>query len=171
LSLKLEGEVKDTPLFEQICVLKEVDLHYKWSPFCTSSMTIAELDKLDLVGWFMIGMPSVGLARDGCFRAMGCDNTKEDGSLILAGQGIEDVQHLPDHQTQPPQDTFVSGDPVIKTLNIPPGTNKTDAPASGLRFLVFFPRTQPLICTVPIRILYFVSPDAPRKRSHDDTEV
>lgn len=119
LSLKLEGELKDASLFEQVCVLKEIDLHYKWSPFCSSSLTIADLDKLDLVGWFLIGLPKFGLARDGCFRAIGCDNTLEDGSILLAGQGIKDI--MPNGF--PPEDTFLSGDPIIEKLDIPPGAS------------------------------------------------
>jgi hypothetical protein len=116
LSLKLEGELKDCPLFEQVCVLKEIDLHYKWAPFCSSSMTLADLDKLDTVGWFVIGLPNFGLSRDGVIRAIGCDNTMEDGSVILAGQGIRDI---PDG-APPPDDTYLSEDPILDKLDIPP---------------------------------------------------
>lgn len=115
LSIKLEGEMNDVPLFEQVCVLKEVDLHYKWAPFCSSSMTIADLEKIDTVGWFLIGMPHFGLARDGCFRAIGCDNIEEDGNILLVGQGIRDRK--PD--SPPPVDTFLIDDPVIDFLDIP----------------------------------------------------
>jgi len=90
LSIKLEGTLDGLPLFEQVAVLKEVDLHCKWAPFCSSSLTVKDLDKLDTVGWICIGVPSFGLARDGVFRAIGCDNMMEDGSIIIAGQGIQD---------------------------------------------------------------------------------
>mmetsp|Transcript_6128 Transcript_6128/g.12285 ORF Transcript_6128/g.12285 Transcript_6128/m.12285 type:complete len:951 (+) Transcript_6128:32-2884(+) len=116
LSLKLEGELKDCPLFEQVCVLKEIDLHYKWAPFCTSSMTIADLDKLDTVGWFLIGLANFGLSRDGCFRVIGCDNILEDDSIIVAGQGIRD---LPPGSPAPP-DTYLCEDPILDKLDIPP---------------------------------------------------
>ena len=116
LSLKLEGELKDCPLFEQVCVLKEVDLHYKWAPFCTSSMTIADLDKLDTVGWFVIGLANFGLSRDGCFRVIGCDHIMEEGSIIVAGQGIRDLP--PDAPS--PRDTYLCEDPVLDNLDIPP---------------------------------------------------
>lgn len=109
--------MKDAALFEQLCVLKEVDLHYKWSPFCTSSLTVADLDKLDIVGWFVIGVPSFGMARDGCYRAIGCDNIQEDGSILLAGQGVQDI--MPN--APGPEDTFLSGDPILEKLDIPPG--------------------------------------------------
>lgn len=116
LSIKLEGDIKDVPLFEQVCVLKEVDLHYKWAPFCSSSMTIAELDKLDMVGWFLIGMPNFGVSRDGCFRAIGCDNIMEDGSILLCAQGVNDLKP----GAPPLDDIYLSNDPILEKLDIPP---------------------------------------------------
>jgi len=129
LSLKLEGEMKDIPLFEQVAVLKEVDLHYKWAPFCSSSMTIADLDKLDTVGWFMIGLSSFGIARDGCFRAIGCDNIHEDGSILLAGQGIQDLKP----GAPEPADTFLCNDPVIQKLPVPPVPSRRGADRMTIR--------------------------------------
>jgi hypothetical protein len=126
LSIKLEGEVAGAALFEQICVLKEVDLHYKWSPFCTSSLTIADLDKLDLVGWFVVGMPHFGLARDGCFRVIGCDHIEEDGTIILTGQGIRDTTSE-NQSLNPDSNTFLATDPILDKLDIPPGTKATQS--------------------------------------------
>jgi hypothetical protein len=120
LSIKLEGEMKDVPLFDQICVLKELDLHYTWSPFCTSSLTVADLDKLDIVGWFFIGLSRFGLARDGCFRAIGCDNISEDGTVIITGQGINDLVVHNGIIHPEPEDTYLSKDPIIQKLDIPP---------------------------------------------------
>jgi hypothetical protein len=105
------------PLLEQLCVLKEVDLHYKWAPFCSSSMMIADLDKLDSVGWFMVGLTSFGIARDGCFRVIGCDNIEEDGSIVLAGHGLKDRKPT---DTSPHDDTYLSDDPLVEKLDIPP---------------------------------------------------
>lgn len=118
-SVKLEGSIEGVPLFEQLCILREIDLHYKWSPGCTSSVKIADLDKLDRIGWGIVGLPSFGLARDICYRVIGCDNTMEDGTIILAGQGIFDraAHHAP------PKDTYLSDDPILAKLDIPPGTH------------------------------------------------
>ena len=129
LSLKLQGEVSDIPLFEQVCVLREVDLHYKWAPFCSSSFTVADLDKLDTVGWFLIGLSSFGLARDGCFRAIGCDNIQEDGSILLAGQGIQD---LPENAPEP-EETYLCNDPIIQQLKIPPKPTRRGADRMTIR--------------------------------------
>ena len=116
--------MEDAPIFEQICVLKEVDLHHHWTPFCSSSLNLADVDKLDVVGWFICGLPSFGLARDGVFRAIGCDNILEDGSILLAGQGVRDIKP----GAPPPEDDFLSSDPVLEELDIPPGTKD---PAKG----------------------------------------
>ena len=129
LSLKLEGELKDCPLFEQVCVLKEIDLHYRWAPFCASSMTIADLDKLDTIGWFVIGLPNFGLSRDGVFRAIGCDNILEDGSILLAGQGVQDIPE----GAPPAEDTYLCEDPILDKLDIPPVPTRRGAGRMTLR--------------------------------------
>ncbi|KAL3920873.1 MAG: hypothetical protein SGARI_006834, partial [Bacillariaceae sp.] len=90
LSIKLEGKISGVPLFDQVAVLREIDLHCKWAPFCSSSLTVEHLDKLDTVGWFMVGLPHFGIMRDGAFRAIGCDSIYEDGSVLLVAQGIKD---------------------------------------------------------------------------------
>jgi hypothetical protein len=46
MSIKLEGCVSDCSLFDQLAVIKEFDLNYLWAPFVTSSMTVAQIDKL-----------------------------------------------------------------------------------------------------------------------------
>jgi hypothetical protein len=122
LSIKLEGRLEGVPLFEQVAILREVDLHYKWAPFVSSSLTIAHLDKLDTVGWFVVGLPHFGLMRDGCFRAIGCDCIAEDGSILLVGQGIAD---RPDdakkdiHSNDMGGDRYLANDPVLKELDLP----------------------------------------------------
>lgn len=90
LSLKMEGRLEGVPLFDQVAVIREVDLHHTWAPFCTSSLTLKELDKCDTVGWFVMGVPRLGLARDGIFRAIGCDNLAEDNTFLIVGQGLHD---------------------------------------------------------------------------------
>jgi hypothetical protein len=46
MSIKLEGPVNDCSLFDQVAVIREFDLNHLWAPFVTSSMTVAQLDKL-----------------------------------------------------------------------------------------------------------------------------
>jgi hypothetical protein len=149
LSIKLEGSLEGVPLFDQVAVLREVDLHYKWVPFCSSSLTVCHLDKLDTVGWFCVGLPHFGFMRDGCFRAIGCDSIYEDGTVLLVAQGIQDRpedgadnKHLepwiesqestPTASTKSSASTmldakeqsrhfdFLSNDPILEKLDIPP---------------------------------------------------
>ncbi|KAL3939825.1 MAG: hypothetical protein SGBAC_005526 [Bacillariaceae sp.] len=129
LSIKMEGRLEGTALFEQVAVLREVDLHSKWAPFCSSSLTVAHLNKLDTIGWFVVGLPHFGLMRDACFRAMGCDNIFEDGSIMLVGQGLMDKPKdgvssnaLEQHMESSNEDKgfeYLTEDPVLKTLDIP----------------------------------------------------
>ena len=141
LSIKLEGRLDGVPLFEQVAVLREVDLHHKWAPFVSSSLTVAHLDKLDTVGWFVVGLPNFGLMRDACFRAIGCDCMAEDGSILLVGQGIDDrpednkendngmeeneesipKKALPKTPTEAPinYNRYLANDPVLKELDLP----------------------------------------------------
>ena len=119
LSIKMEGVMDGVPLFEQVAVLREVDLHCKWAPFCTSSMTVAHVDKLDTVGWFVVGLPNFGLMRDGCFRAIGCDSIAEDGSILLVGKGVEDIPKGKEESKIALDEAILSDDPVLKTLDIP----------------------------------------------------
>ena len=86
----MEGRMEGVPLFDQVAVIREVDLHHTWAPFCTSSLTLKEVNKCDSVGWFVMGAPQLGLSRDGIFRAVGCDNMTEDGSFLIVGQGLQD---------------------------------------------------------------------------------
>lgn len=163
LSVKLEGEVKDAPLFEQVCVLREFDLHCKWSPFCTSSRTIRHIGKLDTVGWFMIGLPSFGVARDGCVRVIGCDSSLENGKVIIAGQGVRDVPPGGDL----PEERILLDDPIMPTLDIPPG--KYDHGSYHLRLSI----TQ----TTFMRTLIYLhpitrgSPKQERHREDDNSNV
>ena len=132
LSIKLEGRIEGVPLYEQVAVLREVDLHSKWAPFCSSSLTLAHLDKLDTVGWFVVGLPNFGLMRDGCFRAIGCDSIAEDGSILLVGKGIADGPSTSTSQKQqkqqqqqqptttpPPLESSLSSDPILEQLDLP----------------------------------------------------
>lgn len=90
LSIKLEGHLTGIPLFEQLAVLREADLYHSWAPFCVSSSRLAQLGKIDVVAWFLTGLPKFGLSRDACFRAIGCDSMREDGSILLVGEGLGD---------------------------------------------------------------------------------
>ena len=91
LSLKVEGDITGLPLFEQVSVMREVDLYSTWAPFVSKSEKLAVLGKLDQVGWFEVSPPlSFGMVRDSCFRAIGCDSMMESGEVIVVAEGLED---------------------------------------------------------------------------------
>jgi hypothetical protein len=90
LSVKIEGELHGIPLFEQMVVLRECDLYHLWAPFCNESRKLAQLDKMDVVAWYTVGSPLLGLVRDACYRAVGCDCMREDGSVLLVAVGLGD---------------------------------------------------------------------------------
>ena len=90
LSLKVEGDISGLPLFEQVAVMREVDLYHVWAPFTTHSAKLAVLGSLDQVAWFKTGIPKMGMVRDSCYRAIGCDNMMESGEVIVVAQGLED---------------------------------------------------------------------------------
>lgn len=135
LSIKMEGKLDGVSLFDQVAVLREVDLHYTWAPFVSSSLTIAHLNKLDTVGWFVVGLPSFGLMRDACFRALGCDSMLEDGSVLLVAQGVADkhkdgvktkttkvaqgAAEMTVMQQQAKDFEFLSKDAVLQELDLP----------------------------------------------------
>eukprot|EP00554_Chaetoceros_debilis_P010048 CAMPEP_0194106706 /NCGR_PEP_ID=MMETSP0150-20130528/6688_1 /TAXON_ID=122233 /ORGANISM="Chaetoceros debilis, Strain MM31A-1" /LENGTH=1103 /DNA_ID=CAMNT_0038794923 /DNA_START=135 /DNA_END=3443 /DNA_ORIENTATION=- len=86
LSLKVEGEINGLPLFEQVAVMREVDLYHTWAPVCKKSRKICSLGKLDTVGWLEVNTPF--FVRDSCYRAIGCDHLKEEGCVIVVAQGL-----------------------------------------------------------------------------------
>mmetsp|Transcript_34151 Transcript_34151/g.71893 ORF Transcript_34151/g.71893 Transcript_34151/m.71893 type:complete len:281 (+) Transcript_34151:3-845(+) len=92
LSVKIEGELHGIPLFEQLVVLREADLYSHWAPFLSKSQKLAQLDKLDLVAWFLVGVPMFGLTRDAVYRAVGCDCMREEGGVLLVAVGLCDTE-------------------------------------------------------------------------------
>lgn len=55
--VKLEGEMQDLPLFEQLAVLKEVNLFKLWAPFCDRSDLLHTYSVADMVLHFNVAVP------------------------------------------------------------------------------------------------------------------
>lgn len=139
LSIKLEGRVDECSLFDQVAVIREFDLNHYWAPFVTSSLTVGEIDKMDIVGWFVLGLPNFGYMRDALFRAIGCDSIYEDGSILIYAFGIQDrpdegaddtdsnIESTPkaikNVRSEDEHNRIIDGlrnDPVLNTLDLPP---------------------------------------------------
>jgi len=88
LSLKIQGEISGLPLFEQVSVMREVDLYSLWAPFLNKSKKLAVLGKLDQIGWYEVG--AMGIVRDSCYRAIGCDSMMESGEIVVVAKGLDD---------------------------------------------------------------------------------
>jgi len=89
LSFKVEGEIFGLPLFEQVAIMREVDLYHFWAPFVSKSKKVISLGgKLDQVGWYEVG--TIGMLRDSCYRAIGCDCMMESGDIVVVAHGLDD---------------------------------------------------------------------------------
>jgi hypothetical protein len=47
--IRLEGELDDLPLFEQLAVVHEVDLFSEWIPFCNGSKAVTKLGPAEII--------------------------------------------------------------------------------------------------------------------------
>lgn len=131
LTVRIEGSLEDIPIFEQIAVLREIDLYDTWSPFCSGSRRLAQLGRLDVVGWLVAGLPKFGLVRDACFRCVGCDSLTEDGTFLLVAEGLGDRSGPReggrtggDGPPPPPADeeygSYLGRDSLLSGIELPP---------------------------------------------------
>jgi len=96
LSVKIEDKMSDAPLFEQIAVLKEVDLYHEWSPFYHKSRKRVQHGRIDVLTCNIPGMGKVSVFPDICFYSECCNCIWEDGSIILVAEGIENIRQIED---------------------------------------------------------------------------
>lgn len=90
LSVKLEGEMSGVSLFEQFCVLHEIDLYNLWVPFCTSSTKLRKIRQMGSIAYSKGSIPLVGITRDVVFRAVACDCIKENGCIVISAVSIDE---------------------------------------------------------------------------------
>eukprot|EP00815_Leptocylindrus_aporus_P009689 CAMPEP_0116058028 /NCGR_PEP_ID=MMETSP0322-20121206/4962_1 /TAXON_ID=163516 /ORGANISM="Leptocylindrus danicus var. apora, Strain B651" /LENGTH=353 /DNA_ID=CAMNT_0003542151 /DNA_START=65 /DNA_END=1123 /DNA_ORIENTATION=+ len=86
LTVKLEGELSGVSLFEQLCVLREVDMYNEWAPFCNKSVLLKQIGRIDVIAHHVITVPFLFLSREVIFEAKGCDCMKEDGSILISAK-------------------------------------------------------------------------------------
>jgi len=88
MTLRMEGELDNLPLFEQLAVINEVDLFKEWIPFCDRSTTVTRLGQAEIVAYFGVFVPP--LSRDSLIRAYGVDCLQEHGKVLLLGASVDD---------------------------------------------------------------------------------
>lgn len=49
MMIRLEGDLDNLPMFEQLAVIHEVDLFHEWVPFCSTSRTVTKLSPVELI--------------------------------------------------------------------------------------------------------------------------
>ena len=52
--VRLEGEMENLPLFEQLAVIHEVEFFKDWIPFCFTSRTVEKLGPAELIAWVAV---------------------------------------------------------------------------------------------------------------------
>lgn len=154
LSLKIQGEVSGLPLFEQVSVMREVDLYHYWAPFLNKSRKLAALGKLDQIGWYEVG--AMGIVRDSCYRAIGCDCMMESGEIVVVAVGLDDhdeeekeeecLECCPSNASLNKRhddvsslsntchDNFLARDAILDTIELPPRPKGFNKDRVHLRF-------------------------------------
>jgi len=88
ISVHIQGNEQELPVFEQMAVINEVDLYHEWVPFCSHSGIVDRVNPSELVAYFNINMKL--LSRDGCIHAYGIDALQEHGMVLLIGSSVEE---------------------------------------------------------------------------------
>lgn len=124
ISVRLEGKMKDLPLFEQAAVIHEVDFFKTWIPFCSDSRTVDKIGYADVIAYIQIWIPPLG--RDSVLYAYAADCLKESNKIIISGKSIDAWEGAPLRQ----RGWFTDRMNVMKFLAIIDVTNATSANTS-----------------------------------------
>ena len=122
LMLRLEGESSDLPLFEQLAVIREVDLFTEWLPFCSASQTVDNLGAAEMVVFFQLFVPPI--SRDALIHAYGVDCLQESGRILLLGNSVDDW--TPGHTAQPSSSSSSSSSARASTTTAPSSAVPSD---------------------------------------------
>lgn len=98
LFVRIEGDLENTPFFEQAAVIYEVDLFKSWVPFCFDSIKIEDISMAEVLTYMSVLVPPFG--RDALVHVFAADCLKSHNKIVLIGKSANDVQSTP-----PPDDT------------------------------------------------------------------
>lgn len=62
--VRIEGSQENLPLFEQLAVIRELQLYKEWVPFCSKSEMLHEISHTDMIAFMHIWSP-LGKSRSG----------------------------------------------------------------------------------------------------------
>ena len=93
ITVRMEGNLDNLPLFEQFAVIHEVNLFQEWIPFCIDSLLIHKIGYAELIAYIYMRIPP--LSRDTLVQAYGADLMDEFGKVIILGHSI-DTYSIPD---------------------------------------------------------------------------
>lgn len=89
LFVKMEGEMEDLSVVQLAAVIREIDLFKTWMPFCCVSNILRWYSRANVFAQLAIAFPL--FYRDSVVHAYACDTTAEDGSFLILGRSIDEV--------------------------------------------------------------------------------
>jgi len=93
ISVLIRGNQKEIPIFEQLCVVHEVDMWNEFVPFCVQSELVSNVGHAELVAYVNLSVKLI--SRDCCIHAYGVDCLQEHSRIVLVGGSVDGWQGLP----------------------------------------------------------------------------
>lgn len=87
ISVLLEGQQDELPVFEQMSVINEVSLFKTFIPFCVDSQKCLTISHGEMVAYFRLSMTVI--SRDAAIHAYGVDCLEEYGLIVLLGESVD----------------------------------------------------------------------------------
>ena len=94
IHVRISGNLKDLPIFEQCLTIHEINFFKTWIPFCPISMLLEKLEAAELLMYVNISVPYI-ISRDTCLHAYGADCLFEHDKILLIGNSVaHNTQHI-----------------------------------------------------------------------------
>lgn len=86
--LKLDGIVDGVDIFNTVAVVRETDMYSVWAPFCSQSLLLQQIGRVELVGYMCFSFPL--LQRDVVIKAFGINACYESRCVLLLGASADE---------------------------------------------------------------------------------
>lgn len=87
VTVRMQGSMKELPLFEQAAVIHEVDFFRTWIPLMTDSLRVQKLGHAELIAYLSVWFPPIG--RDTVIHAYAADCLNEHDTILILGKSVE----------------------------------------------------------------------------------